>query len=122
MLNKTRRPKCSLVPRRSCMANFASPSEVRLYTGGEPSMKLFVLTALLTLPLAAEVTFNKDVLPILQKHCQACHRPGEVAPMSFLTYKETRPWAKAIKASVLRRRCRHGLRILRTATLGMSAS
>jgi hypothetical protein len=31
-------------------------------------------------------TFNKDVLPILQKHCQECHRPGEIAPMSLLTY------------------------------------
>src|SRR5262245_36311656 len=47
------------------------------------------------------VTFNKDVLPILQKNCQVCHRPAEVAPMSFLTYESTRPWAKAIKAAVL---------------------
>jgi hypothetical protein len=50
------------------------------------------------------VTFNKDVLPILQKNCQACHRPGEIAPMSFLTYKEVRPWAKAIKDAVLSRK------------------
>ncbi len=49
------------------------------------------------------VTFNKDVLPILQKNCQTCHRPGEIAPMSFLTYKDTRPWAKAIKAAVVSR-------------------
>src|SRR6478735_3003049 len=47
------------------------------------------------------VTFNKNVLPILQKNCQACHRPGEIAPMSFLTYQDTRPWAKAIKAAVV---------------------
>jgi len=47
------------------------------------------------------VTFNKDVLPILQKNCQSCHRPGEVAPMSLLTYDSTRPWAKAIKTAVL---------------------
>jgi len=46
-------------------------------------------------------TFNKDVLPILQKNCQTCHRPGEVGPMGLLTYQETRPWAKAIKAAVL---------------------
>ena len=52
----------------------------------------------------ASVTFNKDVLPILQEHCQACHRPGEVAPMSLLNYAEARPWAKAIKAAVLTRR------------------
>ena len=37
------------------------------------------------------VTFNKEVLPILQKNCQSCHRPGEIAPMSFLTYKDARP-------------------------------
>jgi hypothetical protein len=54
--------------------------------------------------LAQQVTFNKDVLPLLQKNCQVCHRPGEAAPMSLMTYKETRPWAKAIKSAVLSRR------------------
>src|SRR5580704_14730606 len=49
------------------------------------------------------VTFNKNVLPILQQNCQGCHRPGEIAPMSFLTYQETRPWAKAIKVAVTSR-------------------
>jgi hypothetical protein len=48
-------------------------------------------------------TFNKDVLPILQKNCQTCHRPGEIAPMSFLTYKEARPWARAMKTAVVNR-------------------
>src|SRR4249919_2468477 len=52
---------------------------------------------------SAPVTFNKDVLPILQKNCQSCHRPGEIAPMSFLTYKDTRPWARAMKAAVTAR-------------------
>ena len=47
------------------------------------------------------VTFNKDVLPILQKNCQSCHRPGQIAPMSFLTYKDARPWAKAMKTAVV---------------------
>src|SRR4030095_1832345 len=47
------------------------------------------------------VTFNKDVLPILQKNCQTCHRPGEIAPMSFLTYNEARPWAKGMKEAVV---------------------
>ncbi|MGH9645707.1 MAG: thiol-disulfide isomerase, partial [Bryobacteraceae bacterium] len=51
--------------------------------------------------LAATPTFNKDVLPILQKHCQGCHRPGEIAPMSLLSYTEARPWAKAMKAAVI---------------------
>jgi len=45
-------------------------------------------------------TFYKNILPILQDHCQECHRPGEIGPMPLLTYKEARPWAKAIKQSV----------------------
>ena len=44
-----------------------------------------------------ETTFTKDVLPILQRACQQCHRPGSVAPMSLLTYAEVRPWARAIR-------------------------
>ena len=44
-----------------------------------------------------EVTFAKDIAPILQRSCQRCHRPGSVAPMSLLTYEEARPWARAIK-------------------------
>ena len=47
------------------------------------------------------VTFNKQVVRILQQHCQTCHRPNNIAPMSFLTYTDVRPWAKAIKAAVL---------------------
>ena len=49
------------------------------------------------------VTFHKDVLPILQKNCQSCHRPGQIGPFSILSYKETRPWTKAIKAAVASR-------------------
>src|SRR5713101_5245218 len=44
-----------------------------------------------------QVTYAKDVAPIIQRSCQNCHRPGSVAPMSLLTYEETRPWARAIK-------------------------
>jgi hypothetical protein len=51
--------------------------------------------------MAADVRFHKDVEPILQKNCQTCHRPGEVAPMSFLTYESARPWARAIKNAVV---------------------
>jgi mono/diheme cytochrome c family protein len=47
----------------------------------------------------SQATFNKDVLPILQKNCQVCHRPGEVAPMSLMTYQDARPWAKAMKTA-----------------------
>lgn len=49
-------------------------------------------------------TFTKDVLPLLQEKCQGCHRPGEIAPMPFVTYEQVRPWAKAIKADVLSRK------------------
>lgn len=48
-------------------------------------------------------TFYRDVLPILQKNCQACHRPGEIAPMALLTFEQTRPWARAIKTVVAAR-------------------
>src|SRR5262245_36777741 len=63
---------------------------------------LFVIPASLAaqaVPKAAspEVTFTKDIAPILQRSCQSCHRPGSVAPMSLLTYEEVRPWARAMK-------------------------
>jgi hypothetical protein len=45
-------------------------------------------------------TFSKDVAPILYKHCTTCHRPGEIAPMSLLTYEQSRPWARAIRDNV----------------------
>jgi hypothetical protein len=49
------------------------------------------------------VTFSKDVAPILQKACQSCHRPNNIAPMSLLTYEEARPWARSIRAKVSER-------------------
>ncbi len=48
----------------------------------------------------ATPTFSKDVAPILYKNCTNCHRPGEIAPMSLLTYKDARPWAKSIATQV----------------------
>ena len=47
-----------------------------------------------------EVTFTRDVAPIFYKNCAECHRPGEAAPMSLLSYKDSRPWAKSIKEKV----------------------
>ena len=67
-------------------------------------MKLLLTLAGVSLAASAatgSVTFTKDVAPILQKNCQACHRPGEAAPMALLTYQQARPWAKAIKQAVL---------------------
>jgi hypothetical protein len=49
---------------------------------------------------AAPVVFSKDVAPILQSKCQACHQPNSIAPMSLITYEETRPWARSIKNRV----------------------
>ncbi|MBO0722578.1 MAG: hypothetical protein J2P41_17275, partial [Blastocatellia bacterium] len=52
---------------------------------------------------ASTVTFSKDVAPIFYSSCATCHRPGEMAPMSLLTYKDIRPWAKSIRERVLSR-------------------
>ena len=55
-------------------------------------------------PVAApNPTFTKDVLPILQRSCQNCHRPGTPAPMALLNYQDVRPWARAIKQKVTSR-------------------
>ena len=54
-------------------------------------------------PQGGQVTFTKDVAPILQKTCQTCHRPGSIGPMSLLTYEDARPWARSIKDRVSRR-------------------
>jgi hypothetical protein len=65
---------------------------------------VIVMIASLTPPAAhAQVTFTKDVAPILQNKCQVCHRPDTFAPMSLLTYEDVRPWAKAIKEKVTTR-------------------
>lgn len=47
--------------------------------------------------MPASPTFTRDVAPILYKNCVQCHRPGEIAPMSLLTYEDVRPWARAIR-------------------------
>ena len=52
---------------------------------------------------SAPVTFSKDIAPIIYKSCVGCHRSGEIAPMSLTTYKEVRPWAKAIREKVATR-------------------
>jgi mono/diheme cytochrome c family protein len=79
-------------------------TKIRLFT---------TLSALLLIALAAAasdsnassnsaaVTFTKDVAPIFYKNCATCHRPGEIAPMSLMTYKDARPWAKSIREKVI---------------------
>jgi hypothetical protein len=79
--------------------------------GRNPGLGVLALGAFCTLSSSAigaeltnkPVTFTKDVAPIFQAKCQECHRKGSMAPMSLLTYEETRPWAKAIKERVLTR-------------------
>jgi Copper type II ascorbate-dependent monooxygenase, C-terminal domain len=51
-------------------------------------------------PASNVPTYTKDVAPILFRNCTTCHRPGEIAPMSLLTYQDARPWAKAIRDEV----------------------
>ncbi|HVR30100.1 MAG TPA: thiol-disulfide isomerase [Thermoanaerobaculia bacterium] len=53
---------------------------------------------------ARDVTFSRDVAPILQDRCQGCHRPGQIGPMPLLTYDDARPWAKAIAKEVAARK------------------
>ena len=69
---------------------------------------LLGFSGMLAIASAAELTpapptFTKDVAPILQEKCQSCHRAGSMAPMSLVTYDETRPWAKSIKQRVVTR-------------------
>lgn len=63
-----------------------------------PIAVVFIL--LLATPTVAQ-TFNRDVMPILQQHCQTCHRQGEIGPMPLMSYEEVRPWAKSIRLRVL---------------------
>jgi hypothetical protein len=64
---------------------------------------LAVALAQLSAAQGTAPTFTKDVAPILFEKCVSCHRPGEVAPMSLMTYEQVRPWSKAIKAKVASR-------------------
>jgi mono/diheme cytochrome c family protein len=66
---------------------------------------LSLLTALVgRVRASTNPTFYQDVQPILQDHCQVCHRRGEIGPMPFVSYADTRPWAKAIRTAVLSRK------------------
>ena len=64
-----------------------------------------VLTAAAAAPAlaqtsAASPTFTKDVAPIFQAKCESCHRPDSIAPMSLVTYEQSRPWARSIRDRV----------------------
>jgi hypothetical protein len=74
----------------------------RLIYAAAISTTVLVLTAIPSARtgFAGTPTFSKDVAPILFKNCASCHRPGDIAPMSLLTYENARPWAKAIREKV----------------------
>jgi hypothetical protein len=70
-------------------------------------MRALVIVFACTFAAAAgqgQITFSRDVAPILQKRCQSCHRPGQAAPMPLLTWQDARPWAKAIRNAVVSRK------------------
>ena len=76
----------------------------RFYLGFAAVLMLPGLSVAADLPDAKKpVTFAKDIAPILQEKCQECHRKGSMAPMSLVTFDETRPWAKSIRQRVIAR-------------------
>jgi len=80
---------------------FRSRSLMLQETTGRGIAFLLFCAPMLVAAAPGAPTFYRDVLPILENRCQECHRPGEVAPMAFVTYQQTRPWAKAIREAVL---------------------
>src|SRR5881296_2048225 len=76
------------------------------------SAPLIVSAAILAIAITASTsaqtatgatpTFNKDVAAIVFNNCVTCHRPNQIAPMSLMSYKEVRPWARAIKEKVIK--------------------
>jgi mono/diheme cytochrome c family protein len=65
---------------------------------------LFQLSTSASDKASSSVTFTKDVASILHKNCASCHRAGEIAPMSLISFKDVRPWAKSIREVVVERR------------------
>jgi len=62
---------------------------------GSLSLAATIMAQSTTQPAQAGApTFSKDVAPIMFNKCAKCHRPGEVAPMSLLSYQDARPWPK----------------------------
>jgi mono/diheme cytochrome c family protein len=79
-----------MIPRRIVLVLIAAASSLLFLGAGQE-----------TASTPKEVTYNRDVAPILYKNCVMCHRPNDIAPMSLLTYREAQPWARAIRGSVV---------------------
>src|SRR5437667_4143243 len=71
-----------------------------------PSISLLLLPVLCSAhePITTKLTWTQEISRIVYKHCASCHREGGAAPMSLITYDETRPWAKAIRDEDAERR------------------
>ncbi len=78
-------------------------SRVRWIYGVPFVAALFLSTASASAQTPAAPTFTKDIAPILQRSCVSCHRPGEIAPMSLVSYQQVRPWARSIKTRTAKR-------------------
>jgi hypothetical protein len=78
---------------------------MRLVKAGTMIVGLFLLAIAASAngPSKSTATFTKDIAPILYSRCVECHRAGEIAPMSLLSYQEVRPWAKSIRQRVVER-------------------
>ena len=70
---------------------------VRTFAAGAAVLFLASSAAAQSVPSTGQVTFTKNIAPIFQRSCVACHRAGEMAPMALMTYEDARPWARAIK-------------------------
>ena len=79
---------------------------VRTFAAGAAVLLLASNAAAQSVPSTGQATFTKNIAPILQRSCQTCHRPDQMAPMSLMTYEDARPWARAIKRAPRRARCR----------------
>jgi hypothetical protein len=67
-------------------------------------LSVFICVHLWLTPSSAGPVYSRDVSPIFNKHCVECHRVGEIGPMPLTTYRESRPWAKAIREAVVARK------------------
>jgi hypothetical protein len=80
------------------LGHFSRAGVLLLLAGTALTQRMTVVEA--QQPAAPAVTYTKDVAPIFQRACQNCHRPGQIGPMSLMTYEESRPYARSIKTKV----------------------
>src|SRR5271169_3418721 len=81
-----------------CMYNSASRGAVSRLLGFAAGAWLFWTLGVTDTPNTSPApTFSRDVWPVLRQHCIHCHRPGQIAPMSLMTYADARPYAKAMR-------------------------